>query len=77
MVKHTSKATSPFLCVPLSEKLRNKAFFPFFYMLLEKTIFQAQDGSTILSSEKISINYTSNMDQEHEIFKYPFYLLMA
>jgi len=40
MVRHIGEATSALHCVLFSEKLRDRACFPLFYMLLRKTIFQ-------------------------------------
>lgn len=50
---------------------------PFLLHAVKENWISGQDGSTILPSEKITVNYSSNMDQENEVLKYPFYLLMA
>lgn len=50
---------------------------PFLLHAVKENWISGQDGSTILPSEKITVNYSYNMVQKNEVLKYPFYLLMA
>lgn len=59
MVRHAGEAMPPSFCVPLSEKLREKAAFPLFYMFLRATIFRQ-----FSSVKKIVVNYAAQFKEK-------------